>query len=340
MTSDSDTPDHAGGSDNHSNSGGSGGTPLSYKASRIFGAIKIQKDLLEGNMTTSQYMNQLDSYLYSALRAIETNTNYLDNVIAGLIGWQEKNFRRRVSLMSKREFIQAAVLWLLKSREERVRDLPSLKLDRGVIASVCQSFLDLTEGYTRAMQNKELTQADLAAVYSAEQKLLIQGGSLHRAVAAVKYRSDQAIEFKGKILSKYSRMSIMAAKRDYTDYFEFRINLDDMCCEYLLAAARAIDKCDYEKGPLTTHIQNWFYTARSHCQKRYDTGLMEKSTDFSETPTEDSTYSLEDSLDTSESELVRRLAKIADPSGIGRRALGIEEYFNLGELRVLGFKNL
>ena len=100
------------------------------------------------------------------------------------------------------------------------------------------------------------------------------------------------------ILKKYIRLAIMTAQRDYVQYFDHRVSLNDMCGEYILATARAIDKCDYEKGPLTTHIGNWFFTARKHCATRYDIHRNE-----SELPTDSEQVDGTDDTDT-DSELV------------------------------------
>jgi hypothetical protein len=348
-----------------------------YETSRVFGILKAKKDSLEGNLTTSQYLETLDRYLNSALQAILKNTRYLESMVASLIGWQEENYRRRVSLLTKREFLPRALTWLLMSKAEKMRDLHELKLDRGVALLICHAFLSECSEYSRISKKSILDEnTDLKVIHDTKARLLVPGGNLNHALATVRYQSELAADYRGAILSKYFRLSIMAAQRDYVSYFNCRISLDDMCSEYIMASARAIDKCDYEKGPLTTHVQSWFYTARSHCKKRYDTGLNQQqlSDDVSTSTSADDSHGsyadtggggsvsqdgddqatatrrngsysgtsvgLDDAMVSSEnSNTIRFLAKIADPTGIARRRLGIEEILSIAEKKQLGLKD-
>ncbi len=328
-----------------------------YQSSLIFGALKVQKDEIDVNLTTSQYMEKLDGYLYSALYPILENTNYVEAFIIGLIGWQEKHYRRRVSLLTKREFITKAIAWLLRpTKAEKVKLLIDLKFDRGVLLTLCQSFLIENKPFSLVARKITLSQEDLAVLVSTTKKLETSTSQLSCALASTQYRVEQALTYRSSILSKYYRLALLAAKRDYTKYFNHRISLDDMVAEYLLATSRAIDKCDYERGPLTTHVQNWFFTARSQCQKKYDTSLKEESKDFSEayeatslsdrTNAQNMQYlldettvnSVEEDLGSSQCHTVRLLAKIADPKGLARRYLGIEEFLTVYEKQILGLR--
>lgn len=332
----------------------SGDTKSKYENSWVFGILKANSEEPEGNLTTSQYLETLDRYLTGALRCIVENTRYLDVVVTGLIGWQEENYRRRVSLHSKRQFIEAAIAWLLKSRSEKVKTLPTLRLDRGVALIACNSFLNECADYEALTRLKSLdTQEQLRIVSETETRMLVPGGNLHHTITLVRHQSELAAKYRGTILSKYIRLAIMAAQRDYVQYFDYRISLNDMCGEYILATARAIDKCDYEKGPMTTHIRNWFFTARKHCSTNYDQGRNE-----SELP-QDNSGSVGQSMDDTDSGVeefftdavdvslirgespttIRFLAKLADPKGDVRKILGIEEVLSIQDKKLLGSKN-
>ena len=161
---------------------------------------------------------------------------------------------------------------------------------------------------------------------------------------------------------------------------------------------------NYEKGPLTTYIQSWFYTARTHCKRRYDfqdddtpkpqpqpsvdhSGIgnsyyvdgsssvsiptnahdqvsyaMDESSLSSSgengpdhydsdgytrqrlSPTSNSSFNSTDGLDTDiinseKNYTIRFLAKIADPTGLARKILGIEEVLSIKEKKQLGLHN-
>lgn len=312
-----------------------------YETSSLFNNLKNHKDSIEGNLTSSQYLETLDSYINKAFQAMLRHTRHVEICIAGLIGWQEHNYRRRVSLLTKKEFTSRAITWLIQTPEYKEREIANLKLDRGVAILVCNGFIDQCRPYTEIGRKSILSDKnDLRIVYDTETRLLKKGGNLSHAVATATHQSDLAMKYRGDVLTKYFRLAIMAAQRDYVNFFNCRINLDDMIADYLLAAERAIDKCDYERGALTSHIQNWFYTARTHCQKTYDSGKEDSLPDDVEIPETDRP-STEENLIARESEAtIRFLAKIADPTGVGRKILGIEEYLTVSERRLLGLKNV
>lgn len=316
----------------------------SYETSRIFGVLKVQKEQLEGNLTTSQYLETLDRYLDAALLCMLKNTRYLESTIASLVGWQEENFRRRVSLLSKRDFTTKALTWLLYSKAEKEKHIKGLRLDRGVAIIICHALLEECRAFTEVSRKSILNRADMKTVHNIEASILSPGGNLAHTLATVKYQAEKAAAYRGAVLSKYYRLAIMAAKRDYVNFFDCRISLDDMCGDYLMATSRAIDKCDHEKGPLTTHIQNWFLTARSHCVKRYDRredalpeNLNDEDSEPSKTPESLTVDTFEVDISREEAaRSIRLLAKIADPFGDARKILGIAEILSVSEKKALG----
>ena len=322
-----------------------------YENSWVFGMLKNNVTEQHGNLTTSQYLETLDRYLNGALKCIVENTRYLDALVAGLIGWQEENYRRRVSLLSKRQFIEAAISWIIKPRAEKVSTFHTLRLDRGVALLACHSFLEECAKYAEITAGRRVdTQEQLRIISETERRLLVSGGNLSHTITLVRHQAELAAKYRGTILTKYIRLAITTAQRDYVHYFDHRISLNDMCGEYILATARAIDKCDYEKGPLTTHISNWFFTARKHCATRYDHGRTESDLTDSDGKEDDedsdagmeelSTDAVDVSLIRAESPTtIRFLAKLADPKGDVRKMLGIEEILSIQEKKLLGSKN-
>ena len=329
------------------------GTHSKYENSWVFANLKVNNEEPGGNLTSSQHLETLDRYLNGALKCIVENTRYLDSVVTGLIGWQEENYKRRVSLLSKRQFIETAIAWLIKPRSEKIATLQTLRLDRGVALLACNSFLGECKDYEALSTQKEIvTQDHLRVVYDTEKRLLLRGGNLHHTIALVRHQAGLAASYRGTILKKYIRLAIMTAQRDYVNYFDHRISLNDMCGEYIMATARAIDKCDYEKGPLTTHIGHWFFTARKHCATRYDLyknetelppdsgGFVDGSDDTDSNGEELVSDAVDVTLMRAETPTtIRFLAKLADPEGTVRKLLGIEEILSIREKKLLGSKN-
>jgi len=311
---------------------------VSYQTSKFFGNIKKHKEA-DGNLTSSQYLEKLDYHIDAALAAIVANTSYLESAVAGLLGWQELNYRRRVSLHGKAEFIEKAITWLIIGKTDRIAKVKELRLDRGVALALCSNLLKECASYGIASRKSTLTNEDARVVYNTE--LQIGSQSLHsnlfETLLTVDYNLKKALEAKSVVLSKFYRLAIMAAKRDYTGYFNCRVNLDDLCGEYIMASSRAIDKCDYEKGPLATYVLQWFLTTRTVCAKRYDftkEDSLENSILSGMSDPEESLLQTKENSRVAMS--IRLLAKIADPVGDARKALGIEEVLSVSEKRAIG----
>lgn len=146
-------------------------------------------------------------------------------------------------------------------------------------------------------------------------------------------------------------MTIMAARRDHTALFDHKIPLDDVVHQYFLTLSRAIDKCDSNAGTLTTHITNWFFTAREGVTRQRSMNsspVEDRSSDKDEEGLEDNFAHEVKEQDTEPSythdesnssvhavDDILYVARIADPVGAARAYLGIPEVLKPEELQVL-----
>ena len=150
---------------------------------------------------------------------------------------------------------------------------------------------------------------------------------------------DKALSFKQLILEKYVRLCLTTAQRDYVNFFNHEIDLDDIVQVYLVVASRAIDKADSRQGALTSHVQSYFKTGRVRARQQNLQKLARKSIETInwEAQVNDdwsaSTSQQERTIEEKEHQiLVRQLAKIADPTGAARAYLGIEEVLRESEI--------
>lgn len=332
-----------------------------YRSSHIFDLFKMQKDQIDGNLTTSQYMNTLDSLLYGTIKILLDNTNYFEQVIGGLVAWSDKFFRRRIGADTRDIYIPLLVKFMVSPNPEaKLAVLRLIKVDRGILIAACSSFLEKTKRY-REICNSDAAPDIHEVAYMRQIELSVHSTqqTLPRVIEDCAYMLERTMTYRGAILSKYYRLAILAAKRDYEQFFACRISLDDMCPDYVSITGRAIDRCDYERGPLTSHVQNWFMTARTVVQRKYDYGQQELNHDFDQdssnsrgnnstaasaaTAAAIAAQSDQLTVDPFSTEadttytntLVRFLARLADPKGALRKTLGIDEYLMPNEIDLL-----
>lgn len=302
---------------------------MSYQHSAAFARLKSQKETIGVNLTSGQYLTILDTMLQRAIEPIVLTTNAFDAFVARLMGWQETHTKRKVSLLDKAEFSIIAVSWLLlPTREAKAANVHRLKLDRASLFEFINNFQESLTPYAEACSanlyhnGKPASLSECLSYKHQVESALGSDSSLIAAISGSKYWSKEASAFKSKILEKYIRLCLTAAKADYLNIFDTRVPLCDLVQQYILAASRAIDKCDAKQGVLTTHIRYWFFTARS--------SMMKSSEHVSDSELSEDTASeelpLSSALESQQAnENLRLLASLLDPIGYGRAYLGISE---------------
>jgi hypothetical protein len=305
-----------------------------YEDSRVFADLKNIKERIPGNMTTYQYLVSYDSMLDNALRPIIRDTKFLDAFLLRVLGWQEKNFRRKVSFLPRREVPRLVLNFLVAPDEEsRVQTFTSVRLDRGLRMEALELFFAKLSEYERAC-NLELSSPlgedtlshCLYVKSQVEAQLGSSSSSLLPALREARHWMGVAAGFKQKLLEKYVRLCLTTAQRDYTQFFDCSVKLDDLIQTYLMATSRAIDKCDYKQGVLTSHVQNWLFTARDAMVKMRDKDNI--SLDHLSLEDLDPLVQSEQEsnvMNNDRVEVLARLARLADPLGAARCYLQLPE---------------
>ena len=312
----------------------------SYSHSQVFAALKDITEQLPTNLTTSQYLQAYDKYISNATTPMIVGTRFFDSFLTSIVGWQEKNFRRKVTFSSRRLVPGKVINFLLQpTPEERVTAFEEIRLDRGVILEAIEIFIKRMEIYSAACDcrliRKGESKVDLSYCMSVKKRIeddLRVRVSLPTIISETQFWLSRAYAFKQVILEKYVRLCLNAARKDYIYYFNHSIPLDDIVPWYLLAASRAIDKCDSRQGALTSHIKNWFLTARSRVASQRDRNVSSINIELVDFDSEEFRSSMSqkpsvEDLEASEEHIknIRYLARIADPIGVARAYLGIEE---------------
>jgi hypothetical protein len=145
-------------------------------------------------------------------------------------------------------------------------------------------------------------------------------------------------------------------QREHNPHLNF--DIEDLAQNFSLAVNKAIDKCDAQQGTLTSYIKNWIKDAKGNPQLRGEYGIAytipasqrramvqstnNKAVNISVSIDDEELQGLRSESNIEEEyerkrtiDLVRVLAKRADPTGISRMFLGIGEILLPEELRQL-----
>lgn len=320
-----------------------------YQHSDTIANLKGIKETIQGNPTTYQLLSTLDDMLYDALLPLVDGTRFLDTWIAQVLGWQTSNPKRKVTGVGRAAFSSYATLFLLlESPKAKIKVLRRMKIDRGVLFEAIRRWLGTAEAI-EAISTLSVKPENFQRLYDlAEICNVRQGSSLLNIYRQVYYWHAEAAKFKSQILEKYTRLCINTAVRDYKE-MNHSVELNDIVQTYLLTADKAINKCDADRGVLTSHIQNWLLSAkntvmadnmqptpsaRSNAGKNVMKGLAESVPleEIEDLAAADASEAEETDHTVSE---VRIVARQFDPQGIGRILLNIEDVLCEDDLMAL-----
>lgn len=320
---------------------------MNYEHSTVFQRLKGTKETIQGNLSSYQYLSTLDNLLYHMVYPLVDNTKFVDHYLAKILGWQYLNPRRKAASINRSDLASFITLFLIsQDTNKKMTYLKKMRLDRGLLTEMVRLWLRVVEPYEALVtvpdpDADDLTQLD--AEHLVEQRASLKPNhSLYGAYTQVNYWMNLYLEFYNQIVEKYTRLCINQARQDYVE-FENRVPLDDVIQVYLFHVGKAIDKCDAEKGVLTTYVRNWLQEARNVVvtsqmgATAYTLPKNSKTSGYNLTRasivsiddlTNDAGYTHDPEVEherNSEFLAIRKIAKVMDPLGYGRLSLGIQE---------------
>ena len=307
-------------------------TAFNYESSRVFSSLKNIRERIPGNMTTFQYLISYDQMLDNATRPVLENTNFLDGFVIRALGWQCKNFRRKISFLPRSE-VPARIMNFLaaSSAESRMKRFQAIRFERGLRVEALNTFLSSLEEYEKACDlsledpNGNDSFSFCLWVKNRFEEQFASDENLLSTIREVRYWLGISFSFKEKLLEKYIRLCLNSAQKDYVGFFNCAIDLNDLVQTYVMTASRAIDKCDYRQGVLTSHIQKWMFTAREFASRqriRMDADIDSIAfQELSDKEASDGFYT----SDTETVKVISRLARLVDPDGAARCYLQLPE---------------
>ena len=306
-----------------------------YEHSNEFARLKNQTESIETNLSSYQYLAVLDELLYKSVYSLIEGTKFFDTFVAQILGWQTLNPKRKICGVGKASLASHLVtFFLVDSPAKKLVILKKIRFDRSVLLESIRQWLDTIEEYEKVSESAPSLEILEKLNSINEASLLRTGYGLHSVFTQVKYWYKQAVNFKEKILEKYTRLCLNTAQRDYVD-LQGKVKLDDIIQVYLLTALKAIDRCDTEKGVLTTHIQNWLLSAKNVVVSKYISESQETNVNLVSLDEIDNMASEVPDNNHEEIDSVRTIAKLYDPEGFGRLALNIEEVLSAKDLQLI-----
>ncbi len=242
----------------------------SYEHSFAFSNLKDITEQIETNLTSLEYLQTLDMFLWNAVAPIQAECpslfhDYVSKVVARQI---RKPATKFTSLTKEERLLLPAHLFNLVTSVDQKRGheiAKSMHLNRGLISGFLLLFQRAVAGYEvlhspfQEMDHEE-RKRKIAAIEKAV--CLRPGGTLYSAIHQVEYWFEKARKWKAMIVEKFTRMALNNARATYKDFNHF-VPLNEVVQIYLWVVIRAIDRCDARQGVLTSFIQNWFKSGRS-----------------------------------------------------------------------------
>lgn len=328
-----------------------------YQHSEMFGKLKRIDEQITDNLTSVEYLKSLDILLDNALHPIIASSRYVDTFLAKILAWQSTNPKRKTTSIGKASLPSYITTFLITaSPSDKIKIYQKIGFDRGITTQIIRSWMTVMEQYEVLCQSSDVS----AGKIRDQHLVLTRAGATEESYAygaylQTKFWFNEAVKFKAAILEKYTRLCLVSAQRDYVK-LKHRVDLNDIVQIYLMTASKAIDKCDANKGVLTTHIQNWLLSAKNIVIKSYlnkipNTEVEEPEDKVAksavpsnhqdiidhllpatdEVPQEKFELAEENSVEdssikTDKIDRVRQLARFFDPKGYARLVMGIREY--------------
>ena len=306
-----------------------------YAHSVVFNQLKRTVESIQGNLTSGDYLNTLDFFLWKALAPIAAECpSFFYNYIAKCVAHQALHPNSKYTSEPSKDVLPLQLFNALSTEQHdpaaAFEFSRKLYLNRGLLFGLLAKFLKETNEY-RAMQSAFWTTSSPAVLRTklaeAEARIgAINPSKLYPAITQVLYWDEKARRWKGMIVQKYTRLALNSAQATYVD-FNHEVPLDDVAQIHLLVTSKAIDRCDSRMGVLTTFITRWLKSARAQVADEAKGHADDSLDEMAETLGD--SMSLGAVMPDTTTEAIQEIAYKAlqaDPEGVVRTAMGIPQY--------------
>lgn len=240
-----------------------------YKHSEVFAEVKAIEEDIKINLTSLQYLQILDYYLWNSLRfVINISPTFFTCYLSKVIAYQQVHSMSKLSSESRETITNNFYNYVTTGDVEWIK---KLYLNRGLYFGIISYWLSKSNEYFQLRSPFNTREDAPERMHAIINELSITDNNLYYAnYKQAQYWFDKAQDFKSKIMQKYVRMTILQAQKAYVEY-NHEIDLDDVTQIYLQIMSKAIDRCDSRFGVLTTFIQSWLKSAKAIVQRMAQT---------------------------------------------------------------------
>ena len=301
-----------------------------YKHSETFAHIKAIKEDISINLTSLQYLQMLDYYLWRALELlIKISKQFFIEFFAKVVAYQQVHIMTKVSSAGRQSLSCAFYNFVCNG------DIQALKkegLNRSLYLGIISYWLSLSKKYFDSQSC-----FNLGKKLDSPEKLCVSNKKKYFAVyKEIDYWMSLALDFKSKIMQKYTRMTLLQAQRAYVE-FGYKLDLDDVTQIYLQTMSKAIDRCDSRLGVLTTFIQSWLKSAYASVQDIVNSGNVTDSIDaiLEETGDDASLGTIENESTYDAMQHIAYEASKIDPTGCLRIKYNIPQFLTQSDINII-----
>lgn len=312
-----------------------------YTHSVAFEKLKATEEKIVDNLTSLQYLQTLDLFLWSALDPIHAELPHLfHNYVAQVVGAQTLKASTKFT-SDDRQRLPVHLFNLVTDPVPKRANTHAraMSLNRGLLFGFLSLFLSQVQEYESLHQISDMDPiVRQSRIYQIERQLgLRTGASLYAVIQQVRYWTDKACWFKELITQKYTRLALNHARLMYRD-IKHSVRLDDVVQIYLMTVSKAIDRCNARQGVLTTFILSWFKSARAEVAALARTQMDPSIEALHEQYGDSIDEVLGTVMPNLEGELIQHVAYISrqvDVHGYLRATLGIPEFVTNDQIKTL-----
>lgn len=291
-----------------------------------------------GVWSSDQWFTVMDRMLGLAFRDIIERTTVAEYCVSRLVVFQHSNKRRGLSMRMGRgpdewEWEDVVSAMLAFMADPGLEKFNALRLDRAYSQEMLVEFLHVTDGYGALVAEAATDPAWLLTEQGAKMRNIhravgIKGrGDLLQTIANVAYVSGQVTTFRNNIIHEYTEYIDRKAAYDAAHH-PLHVSAADIRQNYYLAAIKAINHYNQDKGSFKSYLDIWMRKARNtggHIMgSAYIPPSGAKANHISvdiELVREPS----EEDEDQSVPSLVAELANTIDPEGYLAQAMGLDD---------------
>lgn len=216
------------------------------------------KEQIDRSVPTSTLYSILDDLLHQALYPFYSQTKIFKRYLAQFLVYGNLDKRRKISPKSP-EFINALIMKQLYHNDD---NLNFRDLDRGLLYDLANMLVaeiepikDLEVKIAKGNQNALLDRRALSLRIGCDEDTLFplyNWSSSHL---------DLFVQFRDKIVGRYHRLAYHQANKIYFTRSK-KIDPTELFKNLLLSTLKAVEKCNPEKGSLTSYVQQHFLNAQ------------------------------------------------------------------------------